>query len=103
MIPLPLLLAVAAVALYVLPLIVPKAPEPDDIALPPVPGGPTPNPAVCSSSFVAAVDAYDLLAGFIGDRRYAPDEAAEVVKALRTLRLALIQPPATPPASEVVE
>jgi len=95
----PLLLAVAAVAIYVLPLVIPKRPEPDDIALPPL-GPPKPVPAAGASSFVTAVDAYDLLASFVGERRYTPDEAAEVVKALRTLRLALIQPPATPPASE---
>ena len=59
--------------------------------------------AAGSSSFVTAVDAYDLLVRFVGERRYTPDEAAEVVKALRTLRLALIQPPATPQASEAAQ
>lgn len=93
----PLILAVAAVALYVLPLIVPKPPPPDDIALPPVPGAPTPTPAG-PPSFVDAVAAYDRLRAFVGPRQYPPDEAAMISAALQTLRLALVDPPSRPEA-----
>jgi hypothetical protein len=79
----PLLLAVAAVALYVLPLIIPKAPEPDGIALPPVPGGPTPNPAV-GASFPSAVSSLDAVVRYLvaGDRYGAVQaDAARVIRA----------------------
>ena len=92
----PLLLAVAAVALYVLPLIVPKPPPPDDIALPPVPGAPMP---AGPPSFVDAVAAYDRLRAFVGPRQYPPDEAARISAALQTLRLALVDPPSRPEAA----
>jgi hypothetical protein len=89
----PLILAVAAVALYVLPLIVPKPPPPDDIALPPVPGGATPVPA-SGPSFPAAVSSLDSVIGYLvaGDR-YGSAQA----DAARVLLAALVDA-ATPPA-----
>jgi hypothetical protein len=89
----PILLAVAAVALYVLPLIVPKPPPPDDIALPPVPGGLTPVPAA-GASFPSAVSSLDAVVGYLvaGDR-YGAVQA----DAARVLRAALVDA-ATPPA-----
>ncbi len=92
----PLVLAIAAVALYVLPLMIPKPPPPDDIALPPVPATPTP---AGPPSFVDAVAAYDRLRSFVGPRQYPPDEAARISAALQTLRLALVDPPSRPEAS----
>jgi hypothetical protein len=89
----PILLAVAAVALYFLPLIVPKPPPPDDIALPPVPGGPAPLPA-SGPSFPSAVSSLDSVVGYLvaGDR-YGAVQA----DAARVLRAALVDA-ATPPA-----
>ena len=93
MIPIPVLLAVAAVALYFLPLIIPKAPEPDDIALPPVPGGPVPAPA-SGPSFPAAVSSLDSVVGYLmAGGRYNEPQA----DAARVIRAALVDA-ATPPA-----
>jgi hypothetical protein len=88
----PLILAVAAVALYVLPLIVPKAPEPDDIAMPPL-GPPSPLPAA-GASFPSAVSSLDAVVRYLvaGDR-YGAVQA----DAARVLRAALVDA-ATPPA-----
>jgi hypothetical protein len=89
----PIILAVAAVALYVLPLIVPKAPEPDDIALPPVPGGPAPLPAA-GASVPSAVSSLDAVVRYLA----AGDSyGAAQADAARVLRAALVDA-ATPPA-----
>ena len=87
----PLILAVAAVALYVLPLVMPRPQEPDDIALPPL--GPATPVQSGPPSFVEAVAAYDRLRSFVGPRQYPPDEAARISAALGALRLALVDPP----------
>ena len=92
-----IILAVAAVALYFLPLIVPKPPPPDDIALPPVPGGPAPNPAA-GASFSSAVSSLDAVVRYLaaGDR-YGAVQA----DAARVLRAALVD--AATPAALVQE
>ena len=90
----PLLLAVAAVALYVLPLFVPKPPPPDDIALPPL--GP-PKPQIDEPmrvGFTDAVSCLDLVSGYlVHSGRYNAPQA----DATRVLRAALVDA-ATPPA-----
>ena len=97
----PVLLALAAAALYLLPLIVPKPPPPDEVALPPLPGAPTPTPAG-PPSFVEAVAAYDRLRAFVCPRQYPPDEAARISAALQSLRLALVDPPSRPEVTKEV-
>jgi hypothetical protein len=88
----PLILAVAAVALYVLPLIVPKAPEPDDIAMPPL-GPPSPVPAA-GASFPSAVSSLNAVTDYLASEcRYGAPQA----DAARVLRAALVDA-ATPPA-----
>jgi len=94
----PLLLAVAAVALYVLPLMIPKPPPPDEVALPSLGPSVTPPPPG-PPSFVEAVAAYDRLRAFVGPRQYPPDEAARICAALQALRLALVDPPSRPEAT----
>jgi hypothetical protein len=99
MIPIPVLLAVAAVALYFLPLIVPKPPPPDDIALPPVPGGPTPAPLpAAGAAFPSAVSSLDAVVLYlvVGDR-YGAAQA----DAARVLLAALVD--AATPAALVQE
>jgi hypothetical protein len=90
----PLILAVAAIALYVLPLVIPKRPEPDDIALPPL--GP-PKPQIDEPmhvGFTDAVSCLDVVSGYLVDAgRYGEPQAA----ATRVLRAALVDA-ATPPA-----
>lgn len=88
----PLLLAVAAIAIYVLPLFVPKPPPPDDIALPPL--GPPPPPPAAGASFPSAVSSLDAVVGYLvaGDR-YGSVQA----DAARVLRAAMVDA-ATPPA-----
>ncbi len=96
----PVLLALAAAALYLLPLIVPKPPPPDEVALPPL-GPPTPTPSG-PPSFVEAVAAYDRLRAFVSPRQYPPDEAARISAALQALRLALVDPPSRPEITKEV-
>ncbi len=87
----PILLAIAAAALYFLPLIVPKPPPPDDIALPPVPGAPTPSPA--GPDFVSAVRAVDAVVTYLLEsEQYGPVQQ----QAARVLRAAVVEG-ATPP------
>lgn len=86
----PILLAVAAVALYVLPLIVPKPPPPDDIALPPL--GPPP-PAPAAPDFVSAVKAVDAVVAYLID---SEQYGAAQQQAARVLRAAVVEG-ATPP------
>ncbi len=93
----PFLLAVAAAAVYLLPLVMPRPQEPDDIALPPL--GPATPAQSGPPSFVEAVAAYDRLRSFVGPRQYPPDEAARISAALQTLRLALVDPPVKPEAT----
>jgi hypothetical protein len=103
----PLILAVAAVALYFLPLIIPKTPEPDDIAMPPLvrggwyppsdrppPPPPPPPPPAAGASFPSAVSSLDAVVRYLvaGDR-YGAVQA----DAARVLRAALVDA-ATPPA-----
>ena len=90
----PLLLAVAAVALYVLPLFVPKPPPPDDIALPPLgPAKPQINEVV-PIGFTDAVSCLDVVSGYLVHAgRYNAPQA----DAARVLRAALVDA-ATPPA-----
>jgi hypothetical protein len=80
-----ILLAVAAVALYVLPLIVPKPPPPDDIALPPL--GPVKPVPAAGASFPSAVSSLDAVVRYLvaGDR-YGAAQAA----AARVLRSAMV-------------
>ena len=93
----PLILAVAAVALYVLPLMIPKPPPPDDIALPPVPGAPTPTPA--GPDFVSAVRAVDVAVAYLVEtEQYGTAQQS----AARVLRAAVVEG-ATPPVPPGVE
>ena len=94
----PVLLAVAAIALYVLPLIVPKPPPPDDVALPPLPG-PTTVPTQAVPDFVAAVRAVD---GVIAYLRGTGQYGAAQQQAARVLRAAVVEG-ATPPVPPGVE
>jgi len=86
----PLLLAVAAVALYVLPLVMPKPQEPDDIALPPL-GPATPLPS--APDFVSAVKAVDAVVAYLID---SDQYGAAQQQAARVLRAAVVEG-ATPP------
>ena len=93
----PLLLAVAAVALYVLPLMIPKPPPPDEVALPPLPGAPTPTPAV--PDFVSAVRAVDVAVAYLVEtEQYGTAQQ----QAARVLRAAVVEG-ATPPVPPGVE
>ena len=88
-----ILLAVAAVALYVLPLIVPKPPPPDDIALPPLGPAKPPGEAL-PVHFTDAVSCLDVVSGYLVEAgRYGAGQA----DAARVLRAALVDA-ATPPA-----
>ena len=93
----PVLLALAAAALYLLPLIVPKPPPPDEVALPPLPGAPTPTPA--APDFVAAVRAVDGVIAYLrGTGQYGTAQQS----AARVLRAAVVEG-ATPPVPPGVE
>ena len=85
MIPVPFLLALAAAALYLLPLIVPKPPPPDEVALPPL-GPSTPPPP--GPDFVSAVRAVD---GVIAYLRGTGQYRAAQVDAARVLRAAVVE------------
>lgn len=84
----------AAVALYVLPLVMPRPQEPDDIALPPL-GPPSPtNGEPMPVGFTDAVSCLDVVSGYlVHSGRYSEPQAA----AARVLRAALVDA-ATPPA-----
>lgn len=91
----PVLLALAAAALYLLPLIVPKPPPPDEVALPPLPG--TPTPAV--PDFVSAVRAVDVAVAYLVEtEQYGTAQQS----AARVLRAAVVEG-ATPPVPPGVE
>jgi hypothetical protein len=77
----PVLLAIAAAALYLLPLIVPK-PPPDDVALPPL--GPAVAAPPAGPDFVSAVRAMDSVVAYLrdtGQYRAAQVDAARVLRA----------------------
>lgn len=96
----PILLAIAAAALYFLPLIVPKPPPPDDIALPPVPGAPTPSPA--GPDFVSAVRAVDIAVAYLVETE---QYGAVQQQAARVMRAAVVEgaTPPVPPGLMAVE
>lgn len=86
----PVLLAVAAVAIYVLPLVIPKPPPPDEVALPPLPAT---VPTQTVPDFVAAVRAVD---GVIAYLRGTGQYGTAQQQAARVLRAAVVEG-ATPP------
>ena len=89
----PLILAIAAVALYVLPLIVPKPPPPDDIALPPLGPAKPEIDKVTHVGFTDAVSCLDIVCNYLSHaNRYNAPQA----DAARVLRAALVDA-ATPP------
>lgn len=82
----PVLLAIAAAALYLLPLIVPKPPPPDEVALPPL--GPSVTPPPPGPDFVSAVRAVD---GVIAYLRGTGQYGVTQQQAARVLRAAVVE------------
>jgi hypothetical protein len=83
----PVLLAIAAAALYLLPLMIPKPPPPDDVALPPLPG-PAPTPADAVPSFVGAVAALDAVVSFLRSRGVYGTPEQQAARAIRAAMVA---------------